>query len=35
MSLGVAGLRGRIGPEEQERTRTNAEIKLGSEESGV
>ena len=33
-SVGVAGLRGRTGPEEQERTRSNAEIKLGSEESG-
>jgi hypothetical protein len=35
ISLGVAGLRGRTGPDEKERTRANAEIKLGSQESGI
>lgn len=35
MSLGLAALEGRAGPEERERSRYNAEIKLGSYDSGV
>lgn len=35
MSVGLAGLRGRAGPEERKRNRYNAEIKLGSEETGI
>lgn len=34
MSVGLAGLEGKAGPDERDRTRLNAEIKIGSTDSG-